>query len=462
MGATESVVQFILETHFENIPPAAVENAKAPILDLIGVMLAGTTEPCGKIAIDLVKELGGTPKATVFGDDFKNSEPNAAFANGVSAHAHECDDADLVALLHPGPVLMPAILAVGESINASGRDIMEAYIIGWEVLGGIGQAVMSQLQHLVRGWHATSTVGTFGATAAVAKLLKLDNHQIRMALGIAGSEAAGTFQQFGTMSKPFHAGNAARNGVMASMLAKKGFTADPDILESRYGFFNLYNGEGNYDAGRVARKLGNPYTLISPGCLIKKYACTATFQIPIEAMQELVKRERFTAEDVEWVEDGIHPQQEKISRYDYPQQHLEAKFSERFAIAAGIVYPDLVGLAPYEQARVSDSRVQELMKKVKVYVHPELALTETISANLVIHFLKVRLKDGREFSMRADKAGGVPGNPLSEAELLAKYRDCAQRVLSPSKVDRSIQLINAFEKLEDMGALMEALNTKAK
>ncbi len=137
-------------------------------------MLAGTAEPCSRIAIDLVNELGGTPKAMVFGGGFKSSEPNAAFANGVSAHAHECDDVDLVALLHPSPVLMPAILAVGESISASGKDIMEAYIIGWEVLGGIGQAVMSQLQHLVRGWHATSTIGTFGATAAVAKLLKLD------------------------------------------------------------------------------------------------------------------------------------------------------------------------------------------------------------------------------------------------------------------------------------------------
>ena len=123
------------------------------------------------------------------------------------------------------------------------------------------------------------------------------------------------------------------------------------------------------------------------------------------------------------------------------------------------MYPDLTGLAPYEQERVSDSRVQELMKKIKVYVHPEL--TEKAPASVVIHFLKVRLKDGREFSMRADKAGGVPGNPLSEAELLAKYRDCAQRVLPSSKIDRSIELINALEKLEDISMLTKVLETKA-
>ncbi len=459
MQAIEKIVQFILETNFQNIPPEAVEKGKWAFLDTVGLILAGSTEPCGRIAIELVKEFGAKPTATVIGGGFRTSEPSAAFANGVSAHAHECDDADLEILVHPSPPIIPAILAVGESIDASGKDIMAAYIIGWEVIGGIGRAVQPQLQHMIRGWHGTGTIGTFGATAAVTKLLKLDAQQIRMALGIAGSEAAGLMQQFGTMSKPFHAGNAARSGVVAAMLAKKGFTADPDILESRGGFFNVFNGEGNYDAARVARKLGNPYTFISPGALIKKYACTATFQIPIEAMQELVKREGFAAEDVEWIEDGIHPMQEGLSRFDYPQKHLEAKFSERFAIAACIVYPDLTGLAPYEQERVSDSRVQELMKKIKVYVHPEL--TEKAPASVVIHFLKVRLKDGREFSMRADKAGGVPGNPLSEAELLAKYRDCAQRVLPSSKIDRSIELINALEKLEDISMLTKVLETKA-
>ncbi len=460
MQAIDKVVQFVLETSFQNIPSEVVEKAKSPFLDTIGVMLAGSTEPGGRIVIDFVEEMGGAPTSTVIGRGFKSSPLNAALANGVSGFAPVYDDFDAEIFVHPSTPVIPAILAVGEATKASGRDVLEAYIIGWEVMGGIGRAAQAgQFTHHRKGWHTTCTIGTFAATAVVAKLLKLDAYRMRMALGIAGSMASGTVQQYGTMAFYLHAGYAARNGVMAAMLARKGVTAEPDILESKYGFFNLFNGEGNYDLGRVER-MGNPYIFVSPGFSLKKYACLGTCQPTIEAMQELVKREQFAPEDVEQVELGIHSRQKsQKAKFDIPDGPDQAKFSETFHVAAGIVYPDLLGLAPYEAERIRDPRVQELMKKVKVYAHPEL--TKETAGLILTKFFKVRLKDGREFSIKADTPGGCFAKPFSRKELLGKYRDCAQRVLSPADIEHSIELIDTLEKLDNINILTKVLETKA-
>ena len=456
MQAIEKVVQFIVETNFQNIPDEVVGKAKVSFLDTIGVVIAGSTESSGRIAIDLVNEMGEKPAATVIGGDFKTSSLNAAFVNGVSAGAPVLDDFHAELLLHPSAVLIPAILAVGEVVKASGRDILTTYIIGWEVIGAIDRAAEAdQFAHRTRGWHTTCTIGNFGATAAAAKLLNLDAYQTRMALGIVGSMVSGTVQQYGTLAFPLHEGCAARNGAMAAMLAKRGVTAEYDILESKYGFFNLFSGESNYDPERV-EGMGNPYSLISPGFTLKKYACCGLLPPTIESLQELVKRERFTPKDVEWVQVGIHPLlKRQIAVYDFPSRPEEAKFSEQFHAATGIVYPDLAGLAPYKEERLSDHRVKELMKRVKVYVHPELA--EELPSLISTHFLKVRLKDGREFSIKADKATGYPQKPFSREELLGKYRDCAQRVLPPSQVEHSIELVNTLETLENISVLTKVI-----
>jgi 2-methylcitrate dehydratase PrpD len=460
MQAIDGVVRFILGTDFQNIPSGVVEKAKVPFLDTIGVALAGTLEPSSRTAINLVREMGGTPMATVIGGGFKTSPLSAALANGVSCGAPLLDDYHAELLLHPSAILIPAILAVGEGTKASGRDILASYIIGWDVIAAIDRAAEAgHFAHRRRGWHTTCTIGNFGATAVAAKLLNLDDYQMRMAFGLIGSMASGTVQQYGTTAFPFHCGYAARNGVMAAMLAKRGIVAESDILQSKYGFFNLYSGEGNYDPSLV-EGMGNPYSLVSPGFALKKYAACGLMPPNIESMQELVKRERFAPEDVESVEVGIHPLLKKqIAVYDFPSEPREAKFSEQFHTAAGIVYSDLIGLSPYEKERVSDPRVQELMKRVKVYIHPELA-DEQLGL-ISTHFIKVRLKDGREFSIKVDKASGYASKPFTREELLRKYRDCVGRVLSPSQIEQSIELLNALENLGDIGILTEVLATKA-
>ena len=454
MGPTEQIAHYVSTTSFEDIPPEAVERSKDTMLDTIGLMIAGVSEPCGQIAIKFAQAEGGTQAASVFGTSVKTSTTLAAFANGVTGHAHECDDADLPVVIHPSVVTLPAIFALGEQRGATGKDIFEAYIIGWEVIGAIGR--MLQPAHIGRGWHPTATIGTFGAAAAAAKILGLTKEQVLMALGIASSGAAGIKLQDGTMGKPLHAGNAARNGVHAALLARDGFTAAPNILEAKAGVAEVYNGPGTYDLSQVS-KLGNPYTLVDPGPLIKKYACTATFQVTHETVQELAKRESVGPDDIESVEVGISTLQNNITRY--PKDRLDCKFSEEFAVASGVVFPDLFGIEPYTQERVEDHRIQALMKRVKVYLHPDLM--EPTITNMPVHYLDVKLKDGREFKIRGEKARGYPGNAMSQEQLLTKYDRCVQTNLTGRAAEDSRDIIYQLDKEASLDRLVGALTPRS-
>ena len=461
MQAIDRLVQFVVETKYRDIPSAVIKSAKTPFLDTIGVALLGSTYPCGRMAIDLAREMGGNPQATIIGSGFKSSTVNAAFTNGVSAFSPDFDDFNEEVFLHPSVTLIPTILAAGEPKQVSGEEVLAAYIIGWEVLNVIGQAAEAgRFAHRSRGWHPTCTIGTLGATAVAARILGLAHDQTKMALGIAVSMASGTVQQYGTTAFYIHAGIAARNGVMAALLAARGITADSDILESQYGFLNLFNGKGNYHPVKP-EIMGNPYFLESPGFGLKKYACCSLVQCPIEGMQELVKKEQFTGNDVEKIEIGIHPKlKTQIARYDNPANPQEAQFSEPFHAAVGVIYPDIVGLAPYPQEKIDDPRVQELMKKVRVYQHPDL--TDEKPDAIYTHHLKVILKDGRDFSFQKAIVGGDVQKPLTREEVLQKYKDCAGRVLSSPQIAQSIDIIDSLEKLDDIGTLTEVLGQKAR
>jgi 2-methylcitrate dehydratase PrpD len=461
MNAIDAILSFTLNTRYEDLPPAVVAQAKVPFLDTLGVMLLGSTFPHGKIAIDLVREMGGTPAATVAGSGFRSSPLDAAFANGVSTFAPDFDDFNIEIFLHPSTVLVPAILAAAEATNAAGKDVLAAYIIGWEVLNTIGQAAEAgRFAHRSRGWHPTATTGTMGATAVAARLFGLDHERAAMALGIAGSMAAGTVQQYGSMAFALHPGLAAKNGLLAAMLAKKGITADRNILESPYGYLNLYNGAGNYRPLQP-EKMGNPYFLVSPGFGLKKYGCCSLLQCPIEGMQELVKRERFTHEDVAEIRIGIHAKtREQIARHDNANTVGEAQFCEQYHAAVGTLYPDVIGLAPYGKGPFTDPRVRALMKRVTVFVDPSIK-GEGGDA-LYTHNLTVKLKDGREFFVVATIVGGDVRKPLSRAEVLAKYRDNARRVLAPAEVEESIAMVDHLEDLPEIGRLTKPMGQKAK
>jgi 2-methylcitrate dehydratase PrpD len=231
---TETVAEFISKRSIDAIPDNAIDISKNHIMDCTGVTVAGSRDPTGKIIIDFVKKMGGECKASVICGGCKTSAAQAAFANATMAHAIDYDDDCDSILGYSSAVLLPAILALGEEFGSSGRDVIEAYILGLEVEAKIGS--MINVGHYAQGWHATSTLGKLGSAAACAKLLGLDVEGIRIAMGLAASSSGGIRQNFGTMAKRFHAGHAARGGVIAALLAKQGFTADRRVLEAPFGF----------------------------------------------------------------------------------------------------------------------------------------------------------------------------------------------------------------------------------
>ena len=447
MGTTERIADFIVAIGFDQIPREAVDLAKGVILDCLGVTLAGSQDPSGRIVTECVKELGGNPEAAVIGGGFKTSAPQAALANGTMAHALDYDDIAISWVGHPTAVLLPAVLALGERGKLSGRAVLEGYIIGFEVGAKLGACI--GLAHYAWGWHATVTLGTMGAAAAAAKMLRLDARQTRMALGIATSLAGGTRQNFGTMTKPFHAGSAARNGVLAALLAKRGFTADEAILENPMGFCKLFSGGGDFDIAKATQGLGDPFDIVTPGVSMKPYPCCRFTHRCVDAILYLIKEYRPRAEDVERVECKTAEFVPQVVIHPRPKSGLEGKFSMQYCMAIALLDGE-VGLRQFTDEKVLDPRAQELLKRVE-YVHPE-GLTP-----LHPEAVTVKLKDGRELCHEVAIAKGDPGNPMGEEELAAKYRDCASFVLSPVDIQKSLDMMSHLEDLEDITELIDLL-----
>jgi 2-methylcitrate dehydratase PrpD len=258
-GATAGVAEFIVKSRWEDCPPEAVEAARRAILDCLGVMLAGAVEPPARIIQRIAEAEGGAPLATVVGAGRRTGATWAALANGTAAHALDYDDTNFAMMGHPSAPVLSAALAAGELALADGRSLVHAFLLGFEVETTLAEVVNPP--HYYRGWHATCTLGTLGAAAAAARLLGLDAAQTRVALGVAASQASGLKENFGTMTKPFHAGHAARSGVLAALMAREGWTASEQALEGPQGFFAVL-GAGDLHPEHLAT-LGRPWKIAS-------------------------------------------------------------------------------------------------------------------------------------------------------------------------------------------------------
>src|SRR5918999_1707906 len=300
MGVTAQLAAFVVDTVLADIPSQARARAKEAMLDGLGCALVGSPTPTGKLMMQYVRARGGDPRAAVIGGGFKTSAPLAALANGTMAHAIDFDDVNWSMSGHPTVPLLPAVLALGQEVHASGQEVLLAYTLGFEVETKLGLGVNPR--HYDLGWHATSTLGALGAAAAGAKLLHLNVAQTRMALCIAASTAAGLRQNFGTMTKPLHPGQAAMNGVTAAQLARLGWTADANTLEAPYGFCRLYAGAGHYNLDRIVKQLGNPFELLATGVGIKQYPCCAFTHRSLDGILVLVQQHQLRADDVVSVE----------------------------------------------------------------------------------------------------------------------------------------------------------------
>ena len=456
MGATEKIAGFVVDTGYEDIPRDAVEKAKRTALDCLGAALAGVVEPVSQAITGYVTKLGGPSQASVFGAGLKVSVQDAAMANGVIAHALDYDDCG-VKIGHPSVLVLPAVLSLGEHLGASGQDILTAYILGLEVEGKLAlhadfKLMQARLNH--QTWY-----GSIGAAAACAKLLGLDVAKTRMALGIGANLACGLSANHGSMAGAMAAGNACRNGVVAALMAREGVTANANIVETKNGFYDMLVGRDHYDSERMAESLGNPFYLESPGIGIKKYPSCYHTHRALDGIFQLIDEHRLNAKDIAQVDVGTSERAMRVLAFTEPATPYQAKFSMPYCIAAAMVDRQ-VNLETFTPAKFEDPAIAENRKKVQlsfpdVPIWPGLADVGP-DTEFVGNPVTIKTTGGQRFDARVDIPRGDPASPLTDSELLSKYRDCARSQVRAGDIDRSVDLLLELERLGKIETLMAA------
>jgi len=457
MGVTSEIVGFVTRTKFNNVPEEVVRLAKGFVLDGLGVILAGTTERGSKILHTYVRQMGGKQECTILGTGFKAPAPKAALSNGVSGHAMDYDDTQLSTskeavyglLTHPTIPVLSSALATAEQLKRTGKDFLLAYILGVEVECRIADAINPR--HYQSGFHTTATIGGLGATVAVGKLLRLKEDALERALALAASMASGLRENFGTMTKPLHAGRSAENGVTAAQLAMRGFTSAKGILEAKRGLFNAM--AGGFDESKIAGRLGHPYFMQEPGISIKPYPSGSLSHPAQDLILDMVKEHRINASDIEAIDVGTNSNVPNALIYPMPTTALEGKFSIPFCMAIGVLERK-AGIAQFRDRKVREPKVVEMMKRVTLYVDDEL---EGLGYDQVRSRIRIKLKDGRTVEGRADVAKGHPLKPMSWEELGEKFRDCGRLVLPRRNVDRAIDLVGQLERERNLLPLIRLL-----
>jgi 2-methylcitrate dehydratase PrpD len=430
-------------------PPAALARAAIAVRDTVGVTLAGATEPAAVLVQAMAVE-EGHGRCAVLGTASRSGPGWAAMANGVAAHALDFDDMCFVSLAHPSCTLFPAALAACEVAGASGRTMLDAYVAGFELTCRLGK-VMNPRHYHDRGWHCTSTIGSVGAAAAAARVLGLDVAHTAHALGIAASSACGLKENLGSMVKPLHAGMAARNGVMAALLAQRGYAASERSLDGPQGFLTAMDAQQPTLEGAV-EGLDTHWEILSTGITVKLYPSCAATHPTIDALLALRREEPFTAEEVDAIDVEVDSMTPRLLIHARPATGLEAKFSMPFCAAAAIV-DGQVGIGTFEVDRIQAGPVQALMPRVTMRANTAFDAKPPLSQSLVT----IRLRDGRVLTRAADGARGYPAQPASDAELAIKFRECARRSVSAQAIEEAWRLLSRIDGIEDLSVLTNLL-----
>ena len=445
---TDTIARFVTETDLSAVSAKTRVNATMHILDVLGVALAGVSTPPAEIALGYCKRLGFATEASIWGTHVKASVSTAAFANGLLAHALDFDDWDaFIHVGHPTSMLIGAALPLAEKIGASGKDLLKAYVLGIEVICKVA-ANCPNVQD--RGFHSTPVFGSLGAAIACGSLLKLDATKLKAALGITASAAGGIHRQQGSMVKPFHAGNAARNGAEAALLAQEGFTADAAIIEAPRGFCDTFFGPGNCDYEKMIANLGTPYFLESPGMGLKWHPCSAPQFLAADAALQLKREHNIRYDDIAKMEVSIPPMRYQRHYAAEVKTGLRGKFAINYVVAMCFLDGKLE-LATFTDEKVNQPQVQEAFSKVHVICD------ETIPEPGPYCPVTVELKNGTRHSFTARVAKGHPENPMTESEVLDKFRGNAKLVIATKQAEELIATVKNLEAVDDVKKIVELL-----
>lgn len=444
MTVSETLSAFITSTEFADLSAGQVIAAKQAIGDCHGCTIAGSATLTSAI-IRRVAEASSAPGAsTVIGGVAALSAQAAALANGTAGHALDYDDILWTQYGHPSATVWSAALAVGEAVGASGRDVILAYAIGVQVNGKLGRLVNpAQYAH---GWHATATIGVIGSTAATCKLMRLTPEQTAMALGIAASQACGVRRNFGTMTKPFHAGNAARGAVLAAELAREGFTSDLTAFEGDFGWAKTLNARTVPSALELGLQLRGSWELDQPGIVFKRYpACGAT-HCALDAIIAIKKENKLSADEMEKIICDASPFAKTVLLYPRPKSGLEGKFSMEFSLAVAAVEGQ-AGLAQYDDKWVKEPRVLAVLDRTVFQSRADLE--PDVSADAVPAEVHVHAR-GKVFSRKVLVPSGDPRNPMTTDERREKFIGCLGGIHS---ADEARVMFDNFERLDQFESL---------
>jgi 2-methylcitrate dehydratase PrpD len=439
MGLTRGTSEFVATARLSDVPPAVRHLAKRSILDGLGLAIAGSRSEAARIAQAEVESYRAAAEdASVLGAGFSVPARFAAFLNGLAIHADDYDDTQLAVahdrvyglLTHPTAPVLPAVLAIGERDDATGPEALLGYLIGVEVATKVAEAISPR--HYDEGFHSTATVGAIGAGAAAARMLGLASPEVAVTLGIAASQASGLRENFGTMTKPFHAGRAAESGVLAASLAKAQFTAAPNILEARRGFFKAAG--GGYDASMIEGVLGNPWTFESPGISIKPHPSGSLTHPAMGALLDLLKEHDIGPADVRSVRVGTNRHMPNALIHHRPKDSLAAKFSMEFCMAI-LVLERRAGLAQFTDEVVNRADVQAMIERVEFVADPA---ADEGGYREMTSIIDVELVTGQTLHTRAEFGKGSPANPMTDGELIDKFQGCLDWAGMPSSVGQEV------------------------
>lgn len=448
MQIAPELAKRIIEFRREGTSVDAIRSAKRAILDTLGVALAGSTEPASATLRTVLREESSRGNSVVLGTTSKTGCMDAALMNGTAAHALDFDDVSDAMGGHPSAPVLAALLALGDRTTATGKDVLVAFIAGFETEIRIARGV--NFHHYEKGWHPTATLGVFGAAAACATLLGLEEDEIAKALSLSASMSCGIKANFGTMTKPLHVGNSARSGLLATLLVRGGFTASLEAFEHKQGFLNVFNGLGNFDADRIFDHWGEPLEIVDPGVIIKQYPCCASTHSAIDTVIGVALDEAISAEQVSSLEVWTHPRRLEHTNRPDPRTPMAAKFSVQYCVARALMHRKVV-LEHFEGRAFLERPVRDLMTKVTAqpYTGEQLERKSPYGAEV-----KFTLRDGSIFrGESAEALGQSKRHPLPAGLLEAKFQNCAGKILPPDQVAELRSCVEGLEHLFDVREL---------
>ncbi|MFD2925624.1 MmgE/PrpD family protein [Halobacillus naozhouensis] len=438
---TNNLVEHILETTYEDIPDRVIEHGKKSLLNWLGVTIGAAQHKSIDILLEVSNSLGTSQQVSIFGRSIKTDLLTAVLVNGTASHVFDFDDTHLETIHHPSGPVAPVALALGEKFDLSTKEILRAFVLGCEAELRIANSVYPS--HYRNGFHITSSTGVFGAAIAAGILLKLSKEKMAMALGLAGTQSFGLREMFGTMTKPFHAGKAAQNGLYAAMLVEKGFTSSSQVLEAKRGFANVYS--TSHNLGRINERWGKVWEFENN--TFKPFACGIVLHPSIDACIQF--SEYASPDEVEEIRLRVHPYVHELTSKENPKTGLEGKFSIYHTGAIAFLEKG-ASENQFQDERVNAGEVVQFRKKIKPMADEQIDKDKVV-ATLV-------LKDGTTKKLVIDHAIGSLQNPLTTEMLASKFMNLSSPIIGEESSKQVIEKIMKLEKLDYIHPVIEAID----